>query len=107
MRGSVVDAQCGRAAANIDAEGFPRERLLIDALAEVTCEEEAVPLIGAEGCKEPKLGNSDILTLIDDGEIERWALVRDDFRGDAAEDVSPGDQIGGIQTGTHTLENRP
>ena len=41
VRGAVVDAQGARAAADVDAERLPGERLLEDALAEVAGEEEA------------------------------------------------------------------
>ena len=42
VRGAVVDAQGARAAADVDAERLPGERLLEDALAEVAGEEEGV-----------------------------------------------------------------
>ena len=41
VRGAVVDAQRARAAADVDAERLPGERLLEDALAEVAGEEQA------------------------------------------------------------------
>ena len=59
------------AAANIDAESPPGERLLKDPLTEIAGEEQSVGPAGAERGQEPQFGNSHILRLIDDDEIER------------------------------------
>ena len=70
VRGAIVDAQSARAAANIDAERLPRERLLEDALAEVAGKEQRIGTAAAQRGQEPQVGDADILRLVHDREVE-------------------------------------
>jgi hypothetical protein len=51
--GSVIDVKGPSTPANIDAERFPRERLLEDALAQVAGEEKTVRAIRPKRSEEP------------------------------------------------------
>jgi hypothetical protein len=69
------------AAADVDAERLPGERLLEDALAEVAGEEQAVGS-GAQRGEEAQLGDADVLRLVDDGEVEGRAVGLRQVRGE-------------------------
>jgi len=48
----------------LDPEGFPRERLLEDALSEVTSEKESVGPPAPQGGKKPDMSDADVLRLV-------------------------------------------
>ena len=69
MGRSVVDAQGERAAADIKAQRLPGERLLKDALAEITGEEETIVAPCCEGGEKPRFCYTKILCLVDHRKI--------------------------------------
>src|SRR5262245_40597268 len=59
VRGTVINAQGARASPDVHAEGFPRERLLEDTLAQIASEKESIWPIPAKSGKEPEVGRAD------------------------------------------------
>src|SRR5262245_8603229 len=73
--GSVINAQRARASSDVHAEGFPRERLLEDTLAQVASEKEGIWPIPTQSGKEPEVGRANILSLVHDRVVEHHILV--------------------------------
>src|SRR5437879_305609 len=74
MGGTIIDAQGARSTSDIDTKGFPRERLLEDALTEVGCEKESVgrpcPSRLPNGPpRQPPHGGLPQLSMDDDGSV--------------------------------------
>src|SRR5258708_20873132 len=93
MRRAVIDAQCVGPAPDIDAERLPGERLLKDPLPEITSQEQPVRTRSANCGQEAQLGDTDILCLIDDGDIEGRPAVIGDMVGQPAAYVRPGNDL--------------
>ena len=106
VRGPVVDAQRIGPAAHIDAERAPRKRLLEDPLSEIPGEEQAIRPFRGESGEKPQFGEPDILRLVDDDKIER-RFVSGQVRGNATEQIRPGDGLAFGKANPHALENRP
>ena len=106
MRGAVVDAQGSGAAADVDAEGLPGERLLEDPLAEVAGEKEAVRAIRPVPPGN-ELGDAEVLCFVDDGEVEGGRLRSPVRRGQSGEQARTGDQAARRRARPHPLEDRP
>ena len=71
VRGSVVDLEGARTAANIDAKRLPRERLLKDALAEVAREEQRIGAVRCDRGEHPQFRHAKVLRFVDHGVGER------------------------------------
>jgi hypothetical protein len=69
----VIDPQGHGAPANVDAYRFPGEGLLKYSLAQITREEKAIRVSAPQSSKEPELGNTHVLGLIDDHKVE-WRM---------------------------------
>ncbi len=65
----VVDPESRRPAPHVDAEGFPGEWRLEDALTQVSREEQGVWTVSRQCVQETKLGDIHILCFIHDDEI--------------------------------------
>ena len=78
--GAIVDAQRAGSAANIHAKGFPGERLLEDALAEVAGEKQAFGRSAPERGEESQVRDGDVLRLVNDREVE-WRILALGDRG--------------------------
>ena len=99
--------QGARAPPNIDAQGFPREGWLEDALAEVSGKEEAVWLIGAECSEKAQLRDADILGFVNHSKVERHVFAVCKLSGQSAEQPGVGDEASGLQLGADAIKNRP
>ena len=56
-------------AADIEAQRFPRKWLLENSLAEIAREEKPVAPASSHCSEKPRLGDAQILSLVDDSEI--------------------------------------
>jgi hypothetical protein len=74
MGGTIIDTQGPRATPNINAESLPREWLLEYALAEIASEKQRIRPLISESCKEPNMGDPNVLCLVHHGEIEDYLL---------------------------------
>src|SRR4051794_27305269 len=72
--GTVVDAEGAGASPNVHPEGLPGERLLEDALAKVASKKQSIGPTSTEGSQEPQVGDSDVLCLVHDREVEQRRL---------------------------------
>src|SRR6266851_1328999 len=107
MRRPVIDPQRVRPPSHINTQRPPRERLLKNALSEITSEEQSVRTIGSERCQKSKLRDRDILRLVHDDKIElRFASVGQ-MGGYTSEQFSPGQHPPFDKPGADPLKNRP
>ena len=107
VRRSVVDPQRPRPAADIHAEGLPRERLLEDALPEVAGEEQRVLRRRRRAREEAQLRDAEVLRLVHHGEVEGRVLAFGKRCGQRREHARTGDDLPRQQAGSDPLEDRP
>jgi len=98
--------QRARASANIDAERFPRKRLLKTPLPQIARKEKAFGPTASNRGKESQLGYIDILRFIHHGEI-KWRMLAVGKMGyQPAEHLGMSDQLACLQPGSGLLEDR-
>jgi len=107
MRGSVIDAQRERSAAQIDAHGLPGEGLLENPLPQIAGEEEPVRPAPRQSRDQACLGNTQVLAFVDHHVVERPSLVPAEDLGEATQRPRPGDEVTRPQLFADTCEDAP
>src|SRR4051812_3333783 len=107
MGGAVIDAQGARTPTDINTKSFPRKRLLKNTLAEIASKEKCVGTRAANCGKEPKVGDTDILRLVNDRKIKNHLLGLG-YRGrQRCEQLRICNQLASLQVRSHKLEDGP
>ena len=92
---------------HIHAQGYPRERLLEDALTEVASEEKRIGPMLAEPREEPEMGHAEILRLINHGEVKCWMSAFRNGCRQLREHRCPRDHVPRREVRSDLLEQRP
>ncbi|TDQ53191.1 hypothetical protein EV658_1451 [Phaeovulum veldkampii DSM 11550] len=107
VRCAVIDAQRERAAADIKAKRLPGKGLLKDALAKIPGEEEAVAAHCCHSGEEPGLGHTQILRLVNHGEVVGASTALAESIRQTAEDVRPCHNAAFPQPSADALKDGP
>jgi len=110
--GLIIDVisapgRCRRFDRCIDAERFPRERLLKNPLTQVACEKETIRAARPESSEESQLRNADVLGLIHYRKFKRRMRDSSNLQRHPAEHIRVSDQISGRERGPNAFKNRP
>src|SRR5258708_35848937 len=107
MRGPIVDLECLRPAAHVNAESRPRKRLLEYPLPKITGEEERVRAGRSDCGKQAKLGHAMILCLIHYNMGEWLPLMAGIVRCYLCEYLRPGMEAAIVDRLAGSREDRP
>ena len=99
MRRSIVEFESLRSSPDINAQRLPGKRRLENPLSQVTCEKEAVWPFVAQRSKKTQLGDTDVLRLINNCEVERRISTIRELLRKQAEHVGPGHQTSVLKFG--------